>query len=392
MGGLQIKCVAASASVQESHREARGCAVALTGAECGAVVRRAAKGGEAEPLAVNSSAVLQRGDVLELGYASDGSRAYVCVEGGIDVAPILGSRSTDLRAALGGHCGRALREGDQLGVAAALPSDTPAPSLLRALHDPLRDPGGRGPRAGGGKRVWELRVLPGPGDPAGDPGTAPGAEPLAAAHGGGASDSSSESEEGDTLFGGLLGAEFNVLPRSDRMAVCVSTSERTLTGGEQMSEACVSGTVQLPPDGNPVILLAEHQTTGGYRVPAIVAQVDLWKVGQMRPGDTMRFVATTEGDSLSLPLLFCVVFSSVWFGLFVCLFAHYALLALRFLCLCPKMTRTPRFIASCSARRRRKGVPLTIGKSTSPCSPGLPTRWQWPTWRRRQRRRHRRLR
>ena len=66
-----------------------------------------------------------------------------------------------------------------------------------------------------------------------------------------------------------------------------------------MSEACVSGTVQLPPDGNPVILLAEHQTTGGYRVPAIVAQADLWKVGQMRPGDTMRFVATTEDDAVA---------------------------------------------------------------------------------------------
>ena len=67
-----------------------------------------------------------------------------------------------------------------------------------------------------------------------------------------------------------------------------------LVGGQQMSEACVSGTIQLPPDGNPVILLAEHQTTGGYSVPGVVIQADLWQVGQMRPGDTLQFVHTTE--------------------------------------------------------------------------------------------------
>jgi hypothetical protein len=72
---------------------------------------------------------------------------------------------------------------------------------------------------------------------------------------------------------------------------------RKLVGGQQLSEACVSGTIQLPPDGNPLILLAEHQTTGGYKVPGVVIRADLWKVGQMRPGDSLRFVETTPEEA-----------------------------------------------------------------------------------------------
>jgi allophanate hydrolase subunit 2 len=125
----------------------------------------------------------------------------------------------------------------------------------------------------------------------------------------------------------LVEGEFDVLPRADRMAVCVSAVDNgssakaaalssipyglsefripeleglrqyALVGGQQMSEGSVSGTVQLPPDGNPVILLAEHQTTGGYKVPAVVIQADLWRVAQMRPGDRLRFRQTTAGEA-----------------------------------------------------------------------------------------------
>ena len=80
--------------------------------------------------------------------------------------------------------------------------------------------------------------------------------------------------------------------RDSRMAV-VAEAASSLTGGQQLSEACAAGTIQLPPDGKPVILLADHQTTGGYAVPAVVARCDLWKVGQCRPGDELVFEATT---------------------------------------------------------------------------------------------------
>ena len=91
------------------------------------------------------------------------------------------------------------------------------------------------------------------------------------------------------------------------MAVCLSVSQpieefqsnssTILAGGQQLSEPCVSGTIQLPPDGNPLVLLAEHQTTGGYKVPGVVIKADLWQVGQMRPGDKIRFVPITAEEA-----------------------------------------------------------------------------------------------
>ena len=78
----------------------------------------------------------QRDDVLELGYAKDGARAYVCVEGGgVDVPVVLGSRSTDLRAGLGGFEGRALAPGDSVGRVSGGP---PTLDRVRSVHDPLR--------------------------------------------------------------------------------------------------------------------------------------------------------------------------------------------------------------------------------------------------------------
>ena len=149
---------------------------------------------------------------------------------------------------------------------------------MRSLHDPLRETAA----AEKGARCWTIRVLPGPGDPgiAGDP------------------DSDVAARADDVAA--LIGRDFEVLPRSDRMAVCLGTGLDTdppLAGGQQLSEACVTGTIQLPPSGEPLILLAEHQTTGGYKVPAVVIQADLWQVGQMRPGDRLQFEQTTPAEA-----------------------------------------------------------------------------------------------
>ena len=260
LGGLKLRC-------QDP------CAISLTGADCGAKIRRT---GRSSPIQVRVNEVqqLQRDDVLELGYAKDGARAYVCVEGGVDVPEVLGSRSTDVRAGLGGHEGRTLDVGDSVGRRSLSGEGAGAP--MKAVHDPLRSE-----EAVGGVKTWDLRILPGPGDP-------------------GTADSEVSAED----LASLTGNEFDVLPRSDRMAVCLALSDEEgvaepdrPVGGQQMSEACVSGTIQLPPDNNPLILLAEHQTTGGYKVPAVVIQADLWQVGQMRPGDRLRFVPTTPEDA-----------------------------------------------------------------------------------------------
>lgn len=301
MGGLKIRCV-------------EPCAVALTGADCGAKLSQPGKGAAKRSVRVNQVVALHRDDEVELGFAKDGMRAYLCVQGGVDVPVVLGSRSTDLRAGLGGFQGRGLKRGDAVGRLGddASSAGLSQPAICEAVHDPLRSTADGA--NGGGGRAWRLRVLPGPGDPQTD---VRHASELSA----------------------LVGAEFKVLPRADRMAVCITPQGREkakaaaerlrelrtvpyglseyrppemlmgawsvdhmydlLTGGQQMSEGTVSGTVQLPPDGNPVILLAEHQTTGGYKVPAVVIQADLWQVGQMRPGDRIRFQRTTPEEAVN---------------------------------------------------------------------------------------------
>jgi len=251
--------------------------------------------------------LLQSGDELSLGFAKDGMRTYLCVRGGVDVPAALGSRATDIRASMGGFQGRSLQAGDVVGM---FELDTAAAAVSEprcSVHDPLRK-GRPGDTGNGSGYSWRLRILPGPADPQTD-----------ATH--------------SMQLRALVGGSFNVMARADRMAVCVEPeSKKTakaaaqemkacqdvpyglseyrppelasgrwstehlydlLVGGQQISEGCVSGTIQLPPDGNPVILLAEHQTTGGYKVPGVVIQADMWQVGQMRPGDVVCFESTT---------------------------------------------------------------------------------------------------
>jgi KipI family sensor histidine kinase inhibitor len=235
------------------------CAVAVTGADCGA---RA--GGR--PLRPGVVAALATGEALELAAARDGARAYVCVAGGVAVALVLGSRSTDVRAGLGGLEGRALRPGDTLarGEAAG------APAALAGRRAPA-DPAHRRPPDG----VWRLRVLAGPGDLAG------------------ADDAATDAE-----LRRLAAARYLVDARSDRVGVRLrwqgDAAAARPRGGEALSEGVPRGAVQVPPDGEPILLLADHQATGGYRVPAIVVAADRWMVGQLRPGDAVALEPATR--------------------------------------------------------------------------------------------------
>eukprot|EP00928_Gymnodinium_smaydae_P018066 TRINITY_DN16878_c1_g3_i2.p1 TRINITY_DN16878_c1_g3~~TRINITY_DN16878_c1_g3_i2.p1 ORF type:complete len:604 (+),score=76.29 TRINITY_DN16878_c1_g3_i2:51-1814(+) len=135
MGGLKIRC-------------AEPTAIALTGADCKATLQR--PGCDApKKLKVNEVIELKQNDVVELGYAKSGSRAYVCVHGGVDVKMVLGSRSTDVRAGLGGFEGRALQPGDRVG---RLEASASIQSMV-TVSDPLRER----------PKTWQLRLLPGPG-------------------------------------------------------------------------------------------------------------------------------------------------------------------------------------------------------------------------------------
>ena len=177
---------------------------------------------------------------LDVGELVGGARAYLCVRGGIEVDPVLGSRSTDLLTGLGS---KPLRPGDVLAVGA----------------DPGRPPAERRPPE---RQPGPLRVVPGPRDDWFEP---------------------------DALTA-LTTAEWRVTPAANRVGIRLAglTLDRVRTE-ELLSEGLVTGAIQVPPNGQPILLLNDHPTTGGYPVIAVVAEDDLCRAGQLRPGDTVRF-------------------------------------------------------------------------------------------------------
>jgi biotin-dependent carboxylase-like uncharacterized protein len=183
---------------------------------------------------------LPAGGRLVLGRPSTGLRSYVAVGGGLDVAPVLGSRSTDTLGRVGPE---PVAAGDVLPVgasaAAPAPLDTPRP--------PVPGP---------------LRVTPGPraGRVAGD------------------------------VVDLLTRTPYTVSPDSDRIGLRLVGDPLPLTSYDELpSEGVVLGSVQVPPDGRPVVFLADHPTTGGYPVVAVVEPTDLWQCAQLRPGERVAF-------------------------------------------------------------------------------------------------------
>lgn len=193
------------------------------------------------------------GTTLTLGAARRGCRGYLAAAGGIDVPPILGSRSTYLRAGFGGLEGRALREGDTLRITAV-----------------ERRPAGR----------WHIdeRIAP-----------ACTPSPTLRVIRGAQADEFSES---------LFSESYRVTPRSDRMGVRLAgPALARRTAVDLLSVPAVPGTVQVPPDGQPIILMADAQTIGGYPQIAHVISIDLLLVAQLRPGDSVRFREVTLGEA-----------------------------------------------------------------------------------------------
>ena len=194
---------------------------------------------------------------LNFNAASWGCRGYLAIAGGLELAPVLGSRSTYLRAALGGYAGRALRDGDVLRAAGLAPQVT-------------------------GRWHIDERILP-----------AYSASPVVRVVRG------AQAEE----FGPLAEATFSVSPKSDRMGLRLAgpALPRKVTG-DLISRTVVPGTIQVPPDGQPIVLMADAQTIGGYPQIAHVISVDLPLVAQLRPGDSVRFREVTLAEAHALLL------------------------------------------------------------------------------------------
>jgi biotin-dependent carboxylase-like uncharacterized protein len=238
------------------------CEVVVTGAECEVL-----SGGRNHPHQVPGQ--LAAGDLLTVGRLARGARVYLCVQGGVQVERVLGSCSTDIRAGMGGIDGRALRSGDLLRRGIAFAPEVMAgdvPVRLEAPHHLPRD------------GSWVIRVLAGPDA---------SASPLLSQAGARPSEQAGE----------LLPGTYTVDPSSDRVGVRLNPlgapSDRLQYLEEEMlntiSEGVPHGAIQLLPGRKAIILLADHQTTGGYPVGAVVASVDMWRAAQLRPGDRVRF-------------------------------------------------------------------------------------------------------
>jgi biotin-dependent carboxylase-like uncharacterized protein len=174
-------------------------------------------------------------------------RSYIGVAGGLDVPVVLGSRSTYLRGRVGGMQGRALRKGDELAtfpsspvksrrvVPAAIPDYTGEPTV-RAILGPQAD------------RFTDAGIC--------------------------------------ALFDG----RYEVLPQSDRMGSRLRGPRiEHARGHDIVSDGIALGSIQVPGDGQPIVLLVDRQSTGGYTKMATICSSDIWRVGQARPGQSLRF-------------------------------------------------------------------------------------------------------
>src|SRR5450755_749278 len=240
--------------------------VAVTGAAT--PVGITASGGGAAEATLDSAFAVLAGSVLRLGAPAAGLRTYLAVGGGIEVPAVLGSRSADLLSGLGP---RPLRAGDWLPIGA---DRLPRGATSRGSTEP---------------RAWHRGGLAGPSAPAGRDGVV-SVRILAGPR---------DDWFGPEALRALTAEAYQVTPASNRTGLRLAgpALARARTG-ELPSEGMVTGALQVPHDGQPILLLADHPTSGGYPVIAVVHSADIGRAAQLRPGQHIRFelVAAPAGD------------------------------------------------------------------------------------------------
>jgi antagonist of KipI len=224
-------------------------AIAVTGADMPLTVNgQAAPGWTVIPVA--------DGDVVKLGPARNGVRTYVAVAGGLAVPLVLGSRSTYLRGGLGGVEGRALRKGDALAVF------PPGPAAPRRSVEPGAIPTYTAEPT--------FRIVLGP----------------------------QADRFTETGIRALLEGPYEMLPQSDRMGARLRGPRvEHARGHDIISDGIALGSIQVPGDGQPIVLLADRQSTGGYTKVATVCSCDVGRLGQVRPGQSLRFEAVSVAEA-----------------------------------------------------------------------------------------------
>lgn len=217
---------------------------AITGADMEPVV-------DGDPVEMNCPLLIRKGQILTLGMTRQGCRTYLAFAGGIDVPLAMGSRSTNLKCAFGGYGGHALKAGDVLELG------KPKLSFDRVKR--------RRTKGIETEKIIEVRAVPGP-------------------------QQEYFTEAGEKAF---YSGTYTITDQSDRMGYRLKgPSVESKNGTDIISDAIPLGAVQIPPSGQPIVLLADRQTTGGYAKIAVVCSFDIPKLVQGRPGDKVRFLKT----------------------------------------------------------------------------------------------------
>ncbi len=200
------------------------------------------------------------GQLLQLGTMRQGARGWLCVAGGIEVPAVLGSRSTDLGAGFGGFDGRALRAGD------VLPIGAPDPAVAALLQELSRQQrvGARWGLAASGDADRPVRVLP----------------------------------HADRDLRDFCAEAWTVSPDSNRMGLRLCGTRMQVEAQDmQLSAGVGPGSIQLPAGGQPIVLLADAQTIGGYPLLGAVIRADWPRLAQARPGSVLRFSVVSLAEA-----------------------------------------------------------------------------------------------
>jgi antagonist of KipI len=203
----------------------------------------------ASPVPMWQPVEIPNGDIVRFGPSRSGARCYLSVRGGLDVPLMMGSASVHVMTGVGG---RPLRRGDVLPIGDGAVRRHRKPAVGAPAH----------------QRTACLRTTPGP----------------------------QARWFGDELYA----AGYRVTEESNRMGIRLQGPPLPSPGGHMITEGVSLGAVQAPPDGQPIVLFVEHQTTGGYPKPANVISADFWRLGQLRPRDEIRFERITMEGALAL--------------------------------------------------------------------------------------------
>jgi biotin-dependent carboxylase-like uncharacterized protein len=226
--------------------------IAVTGAEFDLML-------DGKPMPLHAPFVAAAESQLRFGARSRGARAYLAIAGGIQVPPTLGSRATHLTSRMGGVDGRPVRAGDRLPLGDARRSHRAAPALSEPVL-PLPDSGA------------VIRVLAGPQD---------------------------DYFRADALDA-LQSGPYTIAHNSDRMGFrLIGPQLCHARGADIISDATPLGALQVPASGQPILLMADRQTSGGYAKIATVITADIGIAGQLCPGETLTFRLCTPREALA---------------------------------------------------------------------------------------------